>query len=147
MKKLTFSINAVLMTAILLSTLSVQGMENYAQVTLDTEKYNDNECFLIELPSELLPCIQPLMDTIKFFMKLRITCKKFNELLTREKIANRCKEYDLTHKNGTFGKIIPQWNDNLKATISIPIQILVHAGANSPYLIQRALDPSNLQRP
>ena len=168
MKKLIFSFNAIWVSAILLSTVSVHGMESssvktssfakivslgspasadrsadrpdYAQVTLDTEKYNDNECFLIELPSELLPCIQPLMDTIKFFMKLRITCKKFNELLTREKIANRCKEYDLTHKNGTFGILIHQWNYNIKDTIiPISIQILVHAGANSPYLIQRAL--------
>ena len=50
------------------------------------EEYNDNDCFLIGLPTEILPCIQSLKDTIKFFMKLSTTCKKFNRLLRNSNV-------------------------------------------------------------
>lgn len=94
MQKLTSSLNAIYISTILLSSLFVYGMENenkYEQLSLQAEQYNNNDCFFINLLSEILPCIQPAKKTIQFLMQLSVTCIQFNKLLTYEEIGQRCK--------------------------------------------------------
>ena len=107
------------MSVILLSTLSMQGMDkDYAQLanrsTDKVEKYNEDEYLLTSFPDETLIeifsyCIANDKDTtslensINTFMALRTTCKRLNALLTFEIIGNfydpYTKHLDLLSRN------------------------------------------------
>jgi len=171
--------------------MSMQGMEDYAQIAAQSEKCNTIECLLTTLPKELLmqtfchcssydtlfvSTLSPeekaaslkdievyyfgdkdsslndtdlsisLQNDIKNFMQLRMTCKRFNKLLTWEAI----EKYGQIHKNTILKKLVIQWCTH-KETNHIPtlIHILVRAGAdvNTTYittsLLELAIDKSN----
>ena len=142
MKKLTFSINTIWVSAILLSTFSVYGMKkDYTQVTLDAEEYNDSECPFTSLPNEKLFEIfshchsydgySMPKENIQNFMKLSMVCKNFNRLLTVETIGDFCKDYLQVFKNAHLQALIRRIDRHCNyLPISKPAVILVHAGAD-----------------
>jgi len=129
MTQLTHTLNALWMSAMLLCTFPINGMEKpcdeqeqWKQSALTIEEYNDHICLLTILPKETLIEIfshcfveeeldwiesryeynaRSLRNNIKDFMKLSTTCKSFNSVLTFDTIGNLCKNY---HKNGTCKK-------------------------------------------
>ena len=73
--------------------------------------------------------------TIKNFMKMRITCKKYYETLTFEKIGNYCKNHSCFARNQIVRDSMVKPKSILsspKTIISIvpPLLILIHAVAN-----------------
>ena len=121
MNKLTFTLNAIWSIAILLSTLPMQSMENNVQLneqlalakeysSLDSSpdcplpyfKLEDDlifACCQVHPKISAISSKNALEDTIKNFMKMRITCKKYHESLTFEKIGNCCKNHSCFARN------------------------------------------------
>lgn len=87
MRRLKFFLNLIC-TFILFSSLHVQGMEIYQQ----------DDCLLTKLPTEILMHTPWLSDKIVMLMKLSTTCRYFNQLLTFEKMGEFCKSYDQSTK-------------------------------------------------
>jgi hypothetical protein len=143
MEKSTFSFNVMWLSVVLLSVLSVRGMENGGQLVLCSERYDSNDCFLLSLPNEILRGMQPVMETITFLMNLSITCKKFNALLTCEEIGRHCKDYAEEYKNGALLQLIQSMVDkydhvlirygDVPSVNRLPILALICAGANQKW--------------
>ena len=134
MKKLTFSINTIWMAVILLSALSVHGMEeDYVQLALRAEKNDHNSYSLASLPDETLMqifsyCISnhkysyadynknilkpSLANDIKKFMQLSTMCTKFNRLLTIQTISDFCKVYDREDKLKVLKSLLDEMRQN-----------------------------------
>ena len=168
MKKLTFTLNATWLSAILLSTLSVQGMESNSslikwtgnqlshlwtsntELAAQAEQYNANNCALTSLPNEILTYVFSyyfdknenqvisLKNSIKEFMQLSTSCKKFNTLLSYDKIGTLCKNYTKHDKNWALGD--RRYNNFL------PRLILVCAGADATMEIRMAAMNNDEQR-
>ncbi len=113
MKKLRLILYAICFSAIL-TILPIQSMENHAQCAAQAEEYNDTECPFTCLPDEKLIEIFPyclsdnedtvasLENSIKTFMAINTTCKRFNRFLTLELIREFCKNYTMVGKNKTL---------------------------------------------
>lgn len=149
MQKLTRTINVTWMLAILFGIVSVQGMEcplnereqDYTQSALQAAACDANNCLLTKLPRETLinifsHCIvqsedqvKSLEKSIKTFMKLSITCKFFNQLLTFETIGNFCKSYTLYVKSTALHSLMQHMSDKTYTIQRLPALILVCAGA------------------
>lgn len=138
----------------------------HTQLALHTKKYNENDCLLtnVTLPEELISIeifphclaqdvdqVASLENSIKNFMKLRATCKKYNTLLTFEIIGGFCKKYAPSDKNSLLYFLLNSWEKGWAKTPYLPASILICAGANantatdSISLLEEAVHNNNAQ--
>jgi len=143
MKKLTFSINEILISILLFSTLSAQGMEeDYKEFALQAQEYNQRDCWLIKLPHEIISqCfkknvnrVKSLENNITSYINLCFTCKHFNKLLTFATILKTSEKYTLETKNELLSNLIKIMTDHNYTKVRLPIRILVCAGADTSTL-------------
>lgn len=159
MEKLIFSLNAILLSSMLLITLPTHGMD-HEELLLQAETYNQNHS-LPSLPQDILNLIfsylinhyrsdllygcgkdrelapvDALESIIDTFVMLSSTCKKFNTLLTIETISKLCKNCDLNHKNMAIKSLLKKYtiydesSSSYATSIRLPILILICAGAS-----------------
>lgn len=141
MKKLNFTLHATWMGIALLSTSSMQGMKNYAQLALQT---NELSCPLNTLIAENLLsifsyCLEQdenqelsLRRSIKALLKLKRTCTSFNTLLTPENIGALFKNYTQKDKNMVLYFLMKETTASTFTCeiVRLPLLTLIYAGAN-----------------
>lgn len=111
----------------LLNVIFLHGMESVdiSAQSLQAEEYNKTYPTLSALPQEIIFDIcsyyqknnqkmgKSYEDSIKNFMRLHGVCKKLNQCLTAQTIAEWCKNYSQNVKDETFKKIITSTKDSL----------------------------------
>jgi len=117
--------------------------EQWEQLALQAEEYNDHACLLTSLTNETLidifsHClandidqVQSLEKSIKNFMKISMACKNFNSLLTFEIIGHFCKNYTQDNKDNTLHKLTNNLRMDIIKTIRLPTLILICSDVNA----------------
>lgn len=140
MNKLIFTLNVL----ILLSILPAQGMKKEKQSTLQINAQDNSDCPLPNLKEDqlifaccLMQPINPqkspmesqkaLKGTIKNFINMRSSCKKYYEFLTYKHIGISCKNHSSFAKNSLLHQFTPASIINYRHRH--PILILIYADA------------------
>ncbi len=147
MHKVIFSFNIIYISIIFFSALPMHGMEkeNLCEpLSVEESDYVDH---FLALPGEILPGMQSLEDSVKFFMKLSTIHKKWHALLTYEEIGHLCKYYSQDDKNRdlvcTSNFLITHGYTSKRLTLLT----LICAGANTigRMLLERAVIQNDVQ--
>lgn len=153
MKKLTYSF-AIFYMSIFLNVVPVHGMEYWQQNVRDLRilagmGYVFGGVSEWWRPSYENPHVKELKDTIKSFMQLSATCKRYNRLFTGAIIGNLCKNHDQKIKNQVLSELVKTTNtlhyDCLPALILVYAGADVKAGYDSTLLLSKAVLRNDVQ--